>query len=334
MTPPDFWTDPGAWQGRMLSPLSGLYDVGRRLRNLFSTPGMAQVPVLCVGNITVGGTGKTPTVRALAQMVAEMGHVPVVSTRGYGGSLAGPVLVDPEKHTANDVGDEPLLLAKTIPVWKAQNRSLGVMAAGANGDLVIMDDGKQNPTVYKTATVVVVDSGAGFGNGRLLPAGPLREPLAAGLKTADVIVQITDPLGRVAGGLQETLRRSGVPLVQASLVPSIDLPPQSVEALAGIGRPQKVYDTLNALGFDVHKAHSFADHHPYTRAELERILGAANGPVVTTEKDMVRIPADLRDHFTVLTVMLQFEDAASIYALLSRLVGSTSMSDDGGRSCN
>lgn len=319
MKAPDFWTHARPWQAYALAPLALLYEVGRWCRVLFSTPQPVMTPVVCVGNVSVGGTGKTPTVRALMKRAKALGLGASVTTRGYGGREAGPLLVIPHTHTADQVGDEALLLAQEGPVWKATNRALGVLSAGVGQQLVIMDDGMQNPTVPKAAIIMVVDAGAGFGNGWVLPSGPLREPWGGGARRADVIIVIADPAGAEHPHVIRLREKYADKIVSAQIVPVTEMSSfTTVEAVAGIGRPEKFMATLEQQGLTVARQHVFADHHPFERSELQAIIANAQHPFVTTEKDLMRIPPDLRPSFTAVTIELAFEETSVLDDLLTR----------------
>jgi tetraacyldisaccharide 4'-kinase len=285
-----------------------------------TTPWRAPVPVLCVGNLVVGGAGKTPVAMDLAQRLATRGARPHLLSRGYTGSLAGPVQVDPARHTYREVGDEALLLARIAPTWVARDRAAGAKAAVAAGATVlVLDDGFQNPSLAQDLKIVVIDGAYGFGNGCVLPAGPLREPAAAGLARADAFVIMGDGDFRFAKTL------GGPPVLWAHLVPvsdTSDFKGARVLAFAGIGRPQKFLDSLEGLGATVVARHAFADHQPYSRAMLEPILAEAarlGAQVLTTEKDWVRVPLELRGRITPVPVRVSWDSAREVEALLDRL---------------
>jgi tetraacyldisaccharide 4'-kinase len=315
MKPPEFWTTGGA-AAALLSPLGCLYAWGGAARLKYGASFDAGVPTICVGNLTLGGAGKTPVVREIASILAANGRRVAILSRGHGGSAQGPVRVDPAMHDAAIVGDEPLLLATAAPVYVAKDRAAGARAALADGaDCLLLDDGFQSPALKKSFSIVVVDGGAGLGNGRVFPAGPLREPPEWGIARADAVVMIgADATGFAARYAQ------GRRLLHATLEPmSRDLAGAKVFAFAGIGRPEKFFASLRDLGCTLAQTREFADHHPYTRAEIENVLrdaAQAGAKPVTTEKDLVRIPPDLRPAIATLNVRLAPADNAAFAALV------------------
>ena len=315
MKPPSFWRNDGALAA-LLSPLGCLYALGGAVRLKYGASFDAGVPTICVGNLTLGGAGKTPVVREIASILTASGKRVAILSRGHGGSAQGPIRVDPATHDATLVGDEPLLLATAAPVYVAKDRASGARAALADGaDCLLLDDGFQSPALKKTFSIVVVDGGVGLDNGRVFPAGPLREPPAWGLRRADAIVVIgADTTGFIARHAGEKK------LLHATLDPvSRDLAGAKVLAFAGIGRPEKLFASLRDLGCDLAQTREFADHHPYTRAEIERVLRDAaqiSAKPVTTEKDLVRIPPDLRAAIATLNVRLVPADGAAFAALV------------------
>ena len=328
MQPPAFWNNPPdrpGWQARLLSPAAALYAEGTARRLSRGVPHRASCPVICVGNINAGGTGKTPTVIALVERLRGPGVAAHVVSRGHGGRLAGPVRVDAGVHTAADVGDEPLLLSAFTPVWVARDRAAGVRAAERQGaDLVLLDDGFQNPSVEKDLSIVVVDAEIGFGNGRVIPAGPLREPVDRGLARADLVLAIGD--GTAQARFRERWGDSlPCPLLTGALEPlrtGMDWSGLRALAFAGIGRPAKFFATLRSLGAEVVRAVPLGDHQPLTAALMKRMeieAQALGAQLVTTEKDAVRLPASFRQKVLTLPVRLRFDDPEAVDAALSQL---------------
>lgn len=317
MRAPDFWSNDGA-AARLLAPLGMLYDLAGKLRFAFARPVACGVPVICVGNLTAGGAGKTPVALALAKRLAPRGRAVHFLTRGYGGRAAGPLRVDPSKHDAAAVGDEALLLARAAPTWVARDRVAGARrAVEAGAEILIMDDGFQNPALKKDLSFIVVDGETGFGNGRVIPAGPLRETVARGLARADALVLLGPDRQAIAQLLPDH-----VPIVQASLVPTgaaEDLTGRRVYAFAGIGRPNKFFATLKELGAELVETRAFADHHRFRPDELDALLARAQALeaiAVTTEKDAVRLPEIYRVKITALPVEAAWRQADLLDGLL------------------
>ncbi|MBX9699140.1 MAG: tetraacyldisaccharide 4'-kinase [Acetobacteraceae bacterium] len=321
MRAPAFWTgDRGGIMPLLLSPLAAAYAAAtaRRMRR----PGwQAPVPVICCGNATAGGAGKTTVALDIGQRLANRGVAVHYLLRGYGGRLKGPVRVDPARHDSKDVGDEALLLAAERPAWVAGDRGAGARAAVEGGArALVMDDGLQNPTLEKDLSLLVIDGGYGFGNGRIIPAGPLREPVAAAAERAQAAVLIgADETGALAQ-LPATM-----PVLRASLAPGPEaamLAGQPVLAFCGIANPRKFFATLQEAGAVLAGRQAYADHYPYDEGDLRELVAEADSLraiLVTTRKDFVRIPPAFRARVTVVTVTLAWEEPARIEALLAPL---------------
>jgi tetraacyldisaccharide 4'-kinase len=294
MREPAFWHRPSSWISHLLRPLSAIYGAVAALR-LQRSGFEAGVPVICVGNYHVGGAGKTPTVLALADFLRDLGERPVVLSRGYGGRLHGPVMVDVGRHSAGDVGDEPLMMAGHLPVAVARDRVEGVILAKSQGaSLILMDDGFQNPAIAKDVSLIVIDSERGLGNGRVFPAGPLRAPLPPQLVRTDALVVIGN--GHASDTVASAISEHAKPVFPAQLQPDPDavarLAGKPLFAFAGIGDPGRFVRTLRASGLDVKRQRAFADHHPFSKDEIAALVTEAERDgltLVTTEKDLARL---------------------------------------------
>ena len=320
MRAPSFWRHRGV-VARLLAPLGALYSLSVALKARLAKPYRAPMPVLCVGNLTAGGSGKTPVAIALAEMLKARGRRPVFLSRGYGGKEHGPARVKPH-HTARLMGDEPLLLARAAPVIVSRDRAIGAaLATDEQADIIIMDDGFQNFALAKNLSLVVIDGIAGMGNGLVIPAGPLRETVAQGLARADAVI-IMGGAGKRAPGIAELDDFTG-PIIHAYLEPlPNELAGRKVFAFAGIGRPQKFFDTLRNIGAFVEGTQSYADHYFYKPEDLAALQSQARlkgAQLVTTEKDLVRIEAARREGIAALAVRERFEDPAAVERLLDRI---------------
>jgi tetraacyldisaccharide 4'-kinase len=341
MREPGFWHSPSSWKSHLLRPLGALY--GAIAANRLQHNGLdAGIPVLCVGNYHVGGAGKTPTVLALAKLLRDLGETPVVLSRGYGGRLRGPVRVDPARHAASDVGDEPLMMAVQLPVVVARQRADGVPLARSQGATVIlMDDGFQSPAVAKDASLIVIDGNRGLGNGQVFPAGPLRAPLKPQLARTDALVIVGN--GAAAEAVAAEIAAQGKPVLRAHLQPDAaqvaSLRGRRVLAFAGIGDPARFFATIEASGIEVAQQRAFADHHPFAQAEIEGLVAEAARDaltLVTTEKDLARLRRaggvpDWAQQITAFAVTLEFDDAALLrWFVTARLFKARERKLDGG----
>lgn len=325
MRAPGFWSKPVGVVAAVLAPAGLLYGqvtAWRMSRGGVRVP----VPVICVGNFVAGGAGKTPVALALGRWLAEAGWRPGFLSRGYGGRLPGPVTVDPSRHGFEDVGDEPLLLARVAPVTVARDRIAGARHAIAHGaNILVMDDGLQNPSLRKDLRIAVVDAALGSGNGLCVPAGPLRAPLPAQWPHVDAVVVIGQ--GDAGDALAQTAERAGKAVLRGSLVHedavASALRAAPVFAFAGIGRPDKFFATLAGTGALLCGSRAFPDHHPFTGADmttLRREATRVGATLVTTEKDWVRIPAGHRAGIEALPVTLAW-DAGDMRDLLAQFAG-------------
>lgn len=329
MKAPAFWFNdresPG-WAAWLLYPLSLLWSLAGWTRRTRADPYRAAAPVLCIGNLTSGGGGKSPMVAALQLRLAGIGINAHVVSRGYGGRIRGPHRVDENRDSFTDVGDEPLMLSANGPVWVARDRVAGAKAAvSAGAELILLDDGFQNPGLFKDASILMVDAGQGYGNGLLIPAGPLREAVASGHERSDLSV-VLGPVPARQRCRENWPELAATPSIDAQLVPmrtGLPLEDEEVIAFAGIARPEKFFATLRDMGANLLATHAFADHQPFPPAILRRLIREsreASAVLVTTEKDAVRLPQELRTEILTVLVRLEPEDWAPIDAVIDRLV--------------
>jgi tetraacyldisaccharide 4'-kinase len=328
---PRFW-----WLQRLsvpallLAPVAGFYGAvaGRRMRK--APRATAPVPVICIGNYVVGGAGKTPTAIAVARIARGMGLRPGFLTRGYGGKAPTPLLVDPVQHGAASVGDEALLLAAAGPVVVSPDRPAGLPLLAAQGvDLIIMDDGFQNPSLRKDLTLIVVDGAAGIGNGRVIPSGPLRAPLKTQIVRSDAVIVVGQ--GKPGDRMIRRVARAGRIVLRGALAPATqrDWGSRQFLAFAGIGRPEKFFNTLDRAGVPLADVKGFPDHHHYSEDDARKLLARAEQDglgLITTSKDHARLArldgerAKLRERVTVFDVAMTFENEARVAALIAETV--------------
>lgn len=298
----------------ILYPLGCLYGLATACRIKFVKPQKVAAKVICIGNLTAGGTGKTPVAISIARLLQTKNRRPFFVTRGYGGILQD-IIVEPQNHNARQVGDEPLLLARQAPVVVNHQRYLGAKKAVANGaDIIIMDDGFQNPLLYKDISLLVIDGTFGLGNEFCIPAGPLREYVSLGIKRSQAIIII----GEDRFNLRQ--RFSHLPVFQGVITPLTPSESSSnIIAFAGIGRPEKFYQSLQDCGLNVIKTIDFPDHHFYQEEELRQIITTAEqnkAVVYTTSKDFVKIPSHLQPNFKVLEISIKWDDAEALTKFL------------------
>jgi tetraacyldisaccharide 4'-kinase len=337
MKAPAFWWEPPSFPADLAAPLAWVYGAiaGHRM----SLKGRrAAVPVVCIGNFTLGGAGKTPTALMVAQLLARFGHHPAFLSRGYGGSLAGPVAVMPSRHLSSEVGDEPLLLAREATAIVARDRPGGAsLAVQLGASVIVMDDGFQNPALEKDVSLVVVDAQTGIGNGFVFPAGPLRAPFDVQLRHAGALVLIGD--GEAGDEVAARARQIGRPVFTARLAPdaavAAALIGQRVLAYAGIGRPEKFFAMLESLGARLEHTEAFPDHHPYRPDDARRLVDTARRrglALVTTEKDLARLAghpeiAHLAEHSVALPVRLVADERDRLAAFLMQALAKPRAAD-------
>ena len=322
MRAPDFWREDNGIS-RLLEPFGVIYGAVTARRIARAKPLHASAPVICVGNLTAGGTGKTPVAASIASHLSDRGRSPAILLRGYGGSVKGPLRVRSSDHSVDEVGDEALLHARHFPTWVSRERAMAAgPAIAAGADVLVMDDGHQHPGLAKDLSLVVVDGMSGFGNGRMIPAGPLREPVRAGLARADAVVMVGEDHHQLVPRLADRL-----PVLRAHLALGPEwasLRGQKVVAFAGIGDPDKFFHALQAVGARIVAAHPFGDHYGYAAADIQPMLDeafAAGAIPVTTVKDAVRLDPDQRQQVNVLTVTAQWDDMRALDVVLNKVIG-------------
>ncbi len=286
-----------------LTPLSAIYESASKLRRNLARPIHAPAPVICIGNITVGGVGKTPFAIMLAQIVKQCGYKPSFLSRGHGGRLHGPVLIDRNMHSSEDVGDEPLLLAQHSPIWISRSKKAGAIKAAKEADVIIMDDGFQNPTLHKDLSILLVAPDHLESGMNILPAGPLRERFDDAKRRADIIVEITEA--------RDSAKKTPAIDFTAWLEPSSTNIGQRVFAFCGIGNPHRFFQLLERTGYEIAGRATFPDHYPYSGKEidvLKKRADALGAKLITTEKDWVRIDHEQRSDVDTLPVLMRISD--------------------------
>lgn len=328
MKAPFFWSaglDPYSREAApltraILTPLSALYAYITARKIAKAVPFVSALPVICIGNVTTGGNGKTPVAKAIRDLLNARGLPAATLSRGHGGKLKGPLKVDPLQHTAHLVGDEPMMLAKSGETWISRDRVAGATEINkGNARVVIMDDGHQNPSLHKDISLLVIDAGAPFGNGYVVPKGPLREPVAKSLMRADGVILMGD------GPVPEVVKTSEMPVHRCALKPVNRAPVAGrLIAFAGIGRPQRFFDGLRAAGADVRDDVQFADHHRYSEADLKRLRAMAvseGARLITTEKDFARIAPEHQADIIVFQVEARFENPDALMDQIFSKIG-------------
>ena len=321
---PHFWTEL-SWQSVILFPVSYIWRFGHYAQQKILNTKETEIPVICVGNLTVGGSGKTPVVITLCRFLSGIGKSTSILTRGFGGKEKGPIFVSTNLHQSLDVGDEPLMMAHSLDVCVSRNRPLGAnhILDKKKYDCIVMDDGLQNPTLKKDLNIAVFDGKFGIGNGFLLPAGPMRQKLEVGIQNIDLVIFN----GKDETGLGQKIPPH-IPIFTGELQPDEEIVEKMknrrVYGFAGIGNPSRFFKTLNNIGTDLVGEAHFADHHPYTDADLTQLYEEAmqsGAELVTTQKDWMRLPADWRDRVLTVPVRIHFtaDDTIKIVSFLETI---------------
>ena len=321
---PHFWTEL-SWQSVILFPVSYIWRFGHYAQQKILNTKETEIPVICVGNLTVGGSGKTPVVITLCRFLSGIGKSTSILTRGFGGKEKGPIFVSTNLHQSLDVGDEPLMMANSLDVCVSRNRPLGAnhILDKKKYDCIVMDDGLQNPTLKKDLNIAVFDGKFGIGNGFLLPAGPMRQKLEVGIQNIDLVIFN----GKDETGLGQKIPPH-IPIFTGELQPDEEIVEKMknrrVYGFAGIGNPPRFFKTLNDIGTDLVGEAHFADHHPYTDADLTQLYEEAmqsGAELVTTQKDWMRLPTDWRDRVLTVPVRIHFsaDDTIKIVSFLETI---------------
>lgn len=331
MRTPKFWYNENKTVlSFLLRPISWIYGSTRELISAHSKTWHAPVPVICIGNLVAGGHGKTPMAISICNALKLNNKIVHFISRGYKGSMSGPILVDPKSHTAKEVGDEPLLLSKIAPTWISANREAGIKLAYKMGaEIIVMDDGFQNPSVKKDLSILVIDGEVGFGNGNLIPAGPLRENIATGLLKANAVVIVGKDILNLRNTLTNVVSKTSntpIRIYNAEIKPdagSQSLQNDKVIAFAGIGRPEKFFNTLIDMSCNIIEKKNFADHHKYSKKEIAKLLNLAeekNAKLVTTSKDYVRLTTSQQEKIIPVPIRLHWSDRTAIDSIIKPFI--------------
>ena len=329
MKTPSFWySNEKSLRSTLLLPVAQLYDTINTIKRAYTTPLQLPIPVICIGNAVAGGAGKTPVCLHIGQMLREKGINAVYLSRGYGGTVKDrALLVNPDKHTAAMVGDEPLLLASILPTIVSPNRVLGAqLALKKNAEVIIMDDGYQNPSLFKTLSILVIDGTQVYGNNRLIPAGPLREKASSAMARAHMVIVINRTNAVPLMPREKAIYYATTQFKNAALFKQ-----KKLYAFCGIARPEKFFNMLSNLGAKLVATKAFPDHHPYSISELNQLLiesTTEKAVLVTTEKDLMRIPKDLHDCMITADLELKFDNPGSLSYVLDYVLGRVDPSKD------
>ena len=320
---PKFWSEKDSAITKWLTPISKLYSLIASLKINSVIPEKASVPVVCVGNVSLGGAGKTPTVELVCNILKEKSYIPHILTGGYGGYLKNVVRVDPSMHYYLQVGDEALLSATVAPTWVGKNRiNSGKAAVLSGANILVMDDGLQNNCIEKDVKILVVDSKQGFGNEHIFPAGPLRESIESGVKKSDLVLIIGDKNQELEDRIRQVKISMPVFYAHIKVTETVSVANNKVIGFCGLGYPDKFKKTLLDCGFEVVDFIAFSDHHPYTITEVQKLLKASknmDAKLITTKKDYVKIPDVFKADISVIGIKLEPQDDSFKNFLLSRL---------------
>lgn len=315
MKQPDFWFTSINWKSCLLSPLGWIYEKIVALRLKIKKPYYSKIPVICVGNICVGGTGKTPICLALADYLKKQGKNVFFLNHGYKSKLQN-VIIDLKRHSAKDLSDEAMIFAQKLPTVIDHNRARGAQTAEqAGADVIIMDDGFQNPTIYKQLSLIVFDGVRGMGNGFCMPAGPLRESLKQGLKRANAAVIVGEDKTNLSKKIKQLFPK--MPVLHGHVEPTQNLKGIKGIAFAGIGHPEKFFNMLEEQGVIITEKVAFADHYTYTRSDIEKLIERGQ-PLLTTLKDAVKIDEDLRQNLTIVDIEFKLDNPTEWEKVISK----------------